>query len=298
MVDCAIDMKIHPTLRYIAWLECGFPVLRTMDLNTLEIKTVVGRVGSNTIMDGIGSQGTFFTPTHSLAFSPDGTKIFVGDGSLIRVITVANWQMTTLVYGTITNGVSSGYADGPANVAMFTRLRGLTVYCYSGATACTGCAAGAYGTASAASSASVCQNCGAGAYSTAIAATSPDTCALCEPGAFNPTVGASSSGACALCGVGLYSNRTGASACAPCAAGAYNNRTGASACAGCPDYTQGPEGATAIYQCAANAGYFARYTRTVRAIVTMPAAEYDAAAFLAQMQAAAGPGATVTIGPV
>jgi hypothetical protein len=101
--------------------------------------------------------------------------------------------------------------------------------------------------------------------------------------------------ACVTCGLGSYSAAP-SQPCAECPAGAYGNRTGASACDACPANTASPAAATAITQCAANAGFYARYTRTIRATVTVPEAQYDAAAFLAQLQAAAGPGATVTIG--
>jgi hypothetical protein len=135
--------------------------------------------------------------------------------------------------------------------------------------------------------------CAAGTFSTAVGLSDPGACVPCAAGLFQSAVGSTR---CVACGAGTFSSAPGASVCAECAAGAYSNRTGASECDACPANTASPAAATAITQCGANAGFHARYTRTIRATVTVPEAQYDAAAFLAQLQAAAGPGATVTIG--
>ena len=100
---------------------------------------------------------------------------------------------------------------------------------------------------------------------------------------------------CAECGRGLFQNRSGASSCAACARGTYSNGTRTTRCDACPGNTDGPTGSTAITECSANAGYFAQYTRTIQAIVTIPVSEYDPATFVALIQAAAGPGAVVRV---
>ena len=101
--------------------------------------------------------------------------------------------------------------------------------------------------------------------------------------------------ACALCPAGLYQNASGATTCLACGHGSYSNASGMSGCSLCPPNTYGPVASTTITGCAANAGYFAQYTRTIQAIVTLPASEYDPATFVALIQAAAGPGAVVRV---
>jgi hypothetical protein len=163
----------------------------------------------------------------------------------------------------------------------------------TGGSVCTACAAGTFSTAVEAAG---CAGCAAGKFSSGVGMVDAGVCVSCGAGTFSSASGA---GACTGCGAGSFSSGVGmadAAACATCAAGEYSNRTDASACDACPANTASPAAATAITQCAANAGFYARYTRTIRATVTVPEAQYDAAAFLAQLQVAAGPGATVTIG--
>ena len=102
--------------------------------------------------------------------------------------------------------------------------------------------------------------------------------------------------ACGACGPGLYQNASGQTGCLGCLPGQYQNATGVSACSACPPNTISPGSTASILACSANAGYYARYTRTITAVVTLPAAQYNPSTFLAQLQAAAGPGATVTVG--
>jgi hypothetical protein len=120
----------------------------------------------------------------------------------------------------------------------------------------------------------------------------PSRCEACSAGTFSTGLRAV---VCAACERGLFQNRSGASGCAACVRGTYSNATGASQCDACPANTDGPVGSTTITECSANAGYFAQYTRTIEAIVTMPASEYDPATFVALIQAAAGPGAVVSV---
>jgi hypothetical protein len=63
----------------------------------------------------------------------------------------------------------------------------------------------------------------------------------------------------------------------------------------CPANTASPAGSEGIWQCTANAGYFARYTRTLNMIVEVPEEDSDPLVVEAVMRAAAGGGDDVTV---
>ena len=282
-------VQIHPTQDFIVWGENN--VLRTMNLATSQIQTRAGQVGSGaplgsgSPLDGIGTNARF-SSFWGLAFSPDGTRLYVSETFGVTVVTIANWQVKRLSWAT----ASTGYVDGASDVARFNRANSVIVVCRPGATQCgSGCGAGTYSTASGAVDSSVCSACPPGTFSTTLAAPGSQACVACSPGSYasgtgtivclgcqagtySSESGALASSTCRSCGPGMFSNVTGAtnaSVCQPCPAGRFSS-TGVGACQPCPQdtYSLGnasnctgcPGNSRSTYQtsvdgCQCNAGY-------------------------------------------
>jgi hypothetical protein len=59
-------------------------------------------------------------------------------------------------------------------------------------------------------------------------------------------------------------------------------------CLACPANTQSPAGSLAKWQCTAKAGFFARYTKTVKFVLDVPAEDADPSVMEAYVRAAVG----------
>ena len=73
-------LAIDPQHTYVVGGEPSSQVVRTLDLSTLEVKTVAWQVGVSGSMDAVGTSATFGS-FMSLAFSPDGTRLFVASAT-------------------------------------------------------------------------------------------------------------------------------------------------------------------------------------------------------------------------
>jgi hypothetical protein len=95
----------------------------------------------------------------------------------------------------------------------------------TGTSACTVCAAGAYGNVAAGSTSAVCTACVAGAYNALTTGTA--ACTVCAAGAYGTVGTASTSAVCTVCVAGAYNAlTTGTSACTSCGEGAYTTPAG------------------------------------------------------------------------
>jgi hypothetical protein len=66
-------------------------------------------------------------------------------------------------------------------------------------------------------------------------------------------------------------------------------------CLPCPANTASPAASVGIWDCAANAGYYAKYTKTVRVEIEVPEEDADPETIRAFMLSAAGGGEDVTV---
>jgi hypothetical protein len=172
-----VIVLVDPSQSFLLIAETWFYVLRTMDLNTLEVKTVLGQNGVNGIVDGVGAEANLGEMT-AMAFSPDGTRVFLASLGGIRVIYVNEWRITHLT----ANDNLLGYMDGDKTTVMFNYIDGLNMQCATGQTQCANCPVGKYNSDVASISCKIqecaylCPN---GFYNSDCASTSPDTCQVC-----------------------------------------------------------------------------------------------------------------------
>jgi hypothetical protein len=66
-------------------------------------------------------------------------------------------------------------------------------------------------------------------------------------------------------------------------------------CLPCPANTGNAGGAVGIWQCSANAGYYAKYTKTVQLVVELPEEDSDPETIQAYLRSAAGGGDDVVV---
>ena len=169
-------LLIDPSQSFLLIGDSSFYVLRTMDLKTLEVKTVMGQKGVKGYLDGVGTQATMGF-IRAMAFNYDGTKVFIASDTGIRVVIVSQWKITHLT----TEDLSKGYADGDYITARFNDVGGINMQCATGQTQCTDCPVGKYSDEASVSCKSqecayLCPN---GFYNSDCASTSPSTCAFC-----------------------------------------------------------------------------------------------------------------------
>ena len=175
---------------------------------------------------------------------------------------------------------------------------------------CQACPQGTWGPGGA-----YCVSCGLGAYSNAVAQMSAATCVPCPKDTYGPrSASGNLSAAClpcpaksatasagtanrtqCVCQTGYVSNITEtAGGCKGCDANQYASDDGAS-CKACPANTASPAGSVGIWQCSANAGYFARYTQTLRMTLEVPEEDADPDLIEAYVKAAVGDGDDVRV---
>ena len=307
-------LKVDPFQRFLVIAENH--VLRTMNLSTLQIITVAGQANVAGWVDGIGTAATFGGAFASLAFSPDGARLFVGIfGGGLRVIQVANWQVSHLTYA----DNSLGFADGAATSVLFNNPLGMAIQCGTGLTTCAGCTAGSYGTIAAATSSGICVLCQAGTYASSVVQTN---CTNCTAGTYSTGVGLTSASACQSCAAGTFSYAAGASmVCGVCPSNTYAPLSGASACLTCADGTQtldhlacvacpkntygpacggtcppntttnGTTGAVSLLGCACQPGFVCIYSKRIRVVITVSnttVANFTPDALIAAIATAAG----------
>ncbi len=82
-------------------------VLRRIDLATMDVTTVAGKVQVLSTSDGIGTAARFQSP-RAMAVAPDGSAIYLADGPTVRKVALPSYTVTT-VAGT---AGQPGYADG------------------------------------------------------------------------------------------------------------------------------------------------------------------------------------------
>jgi len=66
-------------------------------------------------------------------------------------------------------------------------------------------------------------------------------------------------------------------------------------CLACPANTESPAGSDGIWRCKANAGYYAKYTKTIRMTIEVPEEDSDPAILEAYVRAAVGGGDEVRV---
>jgi len=136
----------------------------------------------------------------------------------------------------------------------------------SGMSICLLCAAGTYSLSTGLSSSSYCSQCHAGSYGTGYGMTAPNTaCIWCQAGSYSSGSGMiDSTSACLGCQAGSYNSGSGASTCTFCQTGAYSTGLGNSVCQQCVacgafqvSLTTCPIGSTAdTTKCMCSAGYY------------------------------------------
>jgi len=82
--------------------------------------------------------------------------------------------------------------------------------------------------------------------------------------------------------------------CAGCAENEFPSQ-GGQTCSACPANTASPAGSAGIWECKANAGYFAKYTKTLQLTLELPEEDADPATIEAYVRAAAGGGDEVRV---
>jgi len=82
-------------------------VLRRIDLATMDVSTVAGKVQVLSTSDGTGIAARFQSP-RAMAVAPDGSALYLADGPTIRKVALPSYAVTT-VAGT---AGQPGYADG------------------------------------------------------------------------------------------------------------------------------------------------------------------------------------------
>ena len=81
----------------------------TINLTTLEVKPVAGRVGVSGYADGVGTAAAFASFLSTI--SPDGTRVFIGIiNAGIRVMTTGTWNVAHLTGGDNTYAVHTKQA--------------------------------------------------------------------------------------------------------------------------------------------------------------------------------------------
>jgi sugar lactone lactonase YvrE len=95
--------------------------VRKIDLASQAVTTVAGN-GTRGNWDSVGAHAQFNFPS-SIAISPDGTVLFIGEAGCVRSIEVATQNVTTLAG----DGTMDGFADGVGSLAQFKTIWGLAV---------------------------------------------------------------------------------------------------------------------------------------------------------------------------
>ena len=106
-------------------------LIRKIVLATGEVTTLAGVVGAGAVaVDGVGTDASFVSPT-AVSHSGDGTFALVADFAFIRKIDVATGQVTTLSSGLtgqdFSIDFSSGFPNGPGDVARFSYVPGISI---------------------------------------------------------------------------------------------------------------------------------------------------------------------------
>jgi len=176
---------------------------------------------------------------------------------------------------------------------------------------CQSCPQGTWGPGGA-----FCVSCGRGYYSDGVSQTSNATCAPCPANTYGPReVSGSRAAACLDCpprsstATSGSTNRTQCT-CTKGSVGAITEQGGACTsgcdanqyagedqmtCKPCPANTASQPGSVGVWQCRANAGYFARYTQTVRMTLEVPDEDADPELIEAYVKAAVGGGDDVQV---
>ena len=242
--------------------------------------------GSSGHADGSGTSALFNLPV-SLDVSPDRLSLLVGEGTMIRAVTIASGTVSTLA-----GQSSSGYTDGAANMSAFDRVlsavfatRATKMYiaehagrirvldllppmpCPAGLTGpgdgrCTQCVAGTF---KAVTGSTPCQPCQPGAYSATNASAS---CTLCVAGKFSTGWGSTGCNMCpaltdapagsetltkCTCVAG-YTGPDGGP-CQACAENTYKATSGSATCVSCSSGSSSPAASAHISSCICNQGY-------------------------------------------
>ena len=192
--------------------------------------------GSSGHADGSGTSALFNLPV-SLDVSPDRLSLLVGEGTMIRAVTIASGTVSTLA-----GQSSSGYTDGAANMSAFDRVlsavfatRATKMYIAEHAGRIRvldllppmPCPAGLTGPGD-----GRCTQCVAGTFK---AVTGSTPCQPCQPGAYSAT---NASASCTLC-----------------VAGKFSTGWGSTGCNMCPALTDAPAGSETLTNCTCVAGY-------------------------------------------
>jgi len=169
---------------------------------------------------------------------------------------------------------------------------------------CSKCPVGTWGPGG-----SFCLPCGRGLYSNAMGLTALELCRPCPVGTFGPREKSGNlTAACDPCPPNTetvpgaqnrsqcfcMSHLTGqitetGGSCSGCEAGDYfesSNKT----CTKCPANTNSPRDSDGVWRCKANAGYYARHTKTVKLRLQVPDEDASPAIVEAYVRAAAGGG--------
>ena len=175
---------------------------------------------------------------------------------------------------------------------------------------CQACPQGTWGPGGA-----YCVGCGRGAYSDQVAQDSNATCLPCPVDTYGPRESSGSlSAACLPCpdysntAAEASTNRTQCvcktgyinsvteigGSCQGCNPNQYASEDQAT-CLSCPPNTASPPGSVGIWQCSANAGFFARYTQTLRMTLEVPEEDADPDLIEAYVKAAVGDGDDVRV---
>ena len=82
-------------------------VLRRIDLATMDVSTIAGKVQVLSTADGVGTAARFQSP-RAMAVAPDGSALYLADGPTVRKVALPSYTVTTIA-GT---AGQPGYTDG------------------------------------------------------------------------------------------------------------------------------------------------------------------------------------------